>query len=110
MFSGNNTRINNNEVQHYCMILTDGGGIYTYSGYVTPSTGSKIYNNIVHDGVGELAGTTGTVPLVRSIYLDINTGNTQVYNNSCFNNPDGGLFSSSSSNCNFHDNTFYNNV
>ena len=31
-FTGNNTRINNNEVSNHCLLLMDGGGIYTWTG------------------------------------------------------------------------------
>ena len=110
-FTGNNTRVNNNEVSNHCLLLMDGGGIYTWTGpNGTPTTGSKIYNNIVHDGYGNNEGTTEVNHLCQGIYLDENTRNTEVYNNTLFSNPYGGIFSNANQNCNFHDNTCYNNV
>ncbi|MEO8765341.1 MAG: PA14 domain-containing protein [Ginsengibacter sp.] len=110
-FGGNNTSIHHNEVSHHCMVLMDGGGIYTWTGPHAQFKASKIYNNIVHDGIGDNQGSTnGTRPtLVQGIYCDENTGNTEVYNNVCFNNPSFGIFSNSNSHMNFHDNTCYNN-
>lgn len=110
-FTGNNTRINNNEVSHHCMLLMDGGGIYTWTGPSgTPTTGSKIYNNIVHDGYGNNEGTTEPNRLCQGLYLDENTRNTEVYNNSLFSNPYGGIFSNANTNCNIHDNVCYDNT
>lgn len=110
-FTGNNTRVNNNEVSHHCLLMMDGGGIYTWTGVSgTPSTGSKIYNNLVHDGYGNNEGTTEPNRLCQGLYLDENTRNTEVYGNSFFNNPYGGIFSNANTNCNIHHNTCYNNV
>jgi hypothetical protein len=110
-FGGSNTSIHHNEVSHHCMILMDGGGIYTWTGPHPQFKGNKIFNNIVHDGIGDNAGSTnGTKPtLVQGIYCDENTGYTEVYNNTCFNNPAFGIFSNSNSYMNFHNNTCYNN-
>ena len=76
----------------------DGGGIYTSGPGSTGTlftTGSKIYINIVHDGFGNNSGTTVVNPLCQGIYLDENTRNTEVYNNTFFNNRYGGIFSNS---------------
>ena len=73
------------------------------------STGSKIYNNIVHDGFGNNAGTTEVNPLCQGLYLDENTRNTEVYNNTFFNNWYGGIFSNANQNCIIRNNTCYNN-
>jgi hypothetical protein len=110
-FNGANTRVNNNEVMHYGLNLMDVGGIYTYYGTTwPPTTGGKIYNNIVHDGIGDKSGTTNVgTPSVFGIYLDDNTRNMQVYNNSCFNLPYSGFFGNNEDSCNFYNNTFYNN-
>ena len=93
-FTGNNTRINNNEVSNHCLLLMDGGGIYTWTGPSgTPTTGSKIYNNIVHDGYGNNEGTNGTNrPLHRVSILDENT-RIQRHIIILFNNSLGGIFS-----------------
>ena len=110
-FTGNNTRINNNEVSNHCLLLMDGGGIYTWTGPAgTPTTGSKIYNNIVHDGFGNNEGTTEPNRLCQGLYLDENTRNTEVYNNSFFNNSYGGIFSNANQNCIMRNNTCYNNT
>ena len=59
LYLGSNVRINNNHIQHFCLNLQDGGGIYTWTGPQNPqTTNNKIYNNIVHDGFGDNLGTT----------------------------------------------------
>lgn len=95
----------------------DGGLIYTWNGIpgATSFTGQKIYNNILlnSSGLSSIAGTTQAVTssLVHGVYLDANTRNVEVYNNTCANLGWGGGYSySGSSNNNWHNNTFYNNV
>jgi parallel beta-helix repeat protein len=109
-FTGNNTRINNNHIQHCQMQLMDGGSIYTWTGPAKPTTGSKIYNNIVHDGIGDDRGTPSLgVKLVHGIYLDDNTANTEVYGNTCFNFSHSGIYIHNTHESNIHDNTAFNN-
>ena len=108
-FTGNNTRINNNQVQHWETELMDGAAIYTWTGPNIPTTGSKIYNNIVGNAVGTVEGTpVKTVPLVHGIYTDDNTANTEVYSNTIFNIPYAGIYIHNTYKSNVHNNTIYN--
>jgi parallel beta-helix repeat protein len=109
-----NARVNNNEITNFCLLLMDGGGIYTYSG---SASYSKIFNNIIHGGYGDNSGTSvandPTERLAHGIYLDGgmngSTKNIEVYNNTCFNNALSGIYSNGNAYCNFYDNTCYNN-
>lgn len=110
-----NARIDHNEVSNHCLHLQDGAGIYEYS-HDDPQT--RIFSNIVRDGWGDNTGTPSTDILAHGIYLDEgfptvygtgNTRNVEVHHNHVFNNRGYGIFSNSNTNCNFHDNTSYNN-
>src|SRR4029079_19079487 len=47
-FLGSNTIIQNNYVNHYCLTLRNGAGIYTYNGSTSATrSGIQILNNIV---------------------------------------------------------------
>ncbi len=112
-FLGDNMLIHHNLISNYNMTKMDGGGIYTWRGTQAINTGVKIYNNIIVNASGStsIAGTTETtISLVHGIYLDANTENAEVYNNTCANlGYSGAYFYSGTSNNNVHDNTFYNN-
>ncbi len=70
---GNNTSCYNNNIQNFCAMFTDGGGIYTYNGSSSATqSGVKIYSNIIINAIGQNAG----------IYLDEKTNNAEVYSNS----------------------------
>jgi parallel beta-helix repeat protein len=107
-FSGNNSIVRNNYVTNYCNILDDGGGIYTGGNNYT---GRKIYNNIViNNPTVKTAsyGTTGSTVEVNGIYLDDNTANTLVYNNSSSGNSTG-LYFHACHEITAYDNILYNN-
>jgi len=92
----------------------DGGGIYTYFGATRSTrTNQKVYNNIVLNGIGSNDGTANAgIPIVHGIYLYLDgaSANIELYNNTCSNNPRGGLFiNGGDSAINAHDNTLYNN-
>lgn len=109
-FLGNNIITRFNFISQFNRTKMDGGAIYTWLGSATEHTGCKIYNNIIIDAPSSTAGTNQTTALAHGIYLDANTENVEVYNNSVSGMAYGGAYIySGSSNNNFHDNTFYNN-
>lgn len=109
-FYGNSIIVRNNFIDTFCAILDDGGGIYTYTG-----TGRAIMNNILIDhniiinGLGAVDGTYGSFPEIASgIYLDNESANVEVSNNSILSSHEYGIFSNeNNSNINIHDNTVY---
>ncbi len=76
--TGSNTEIKNNFINLSCMLLNDGGGIYTSGGsYV----GRVFSNNIIlNSGVGNM-----NADLAEGIYLDEYSANVTVKNNTIAN-------------------------
>jgi hypothetical protein len=110
-FNSSDVIVRNNFITNYCLTKMDGGGIYTYFGTTRSTrTNQKVYNNIILNGIGSIAGTTYTVPIVHGIYLDGMTSSVELYGNTISNNVYSGLFiNSGDSAINAHDNTLYNN-
>lgn len=109
-FYGNDVLVKNNFVNGFCSILDDGGGIYTYTGTRTAMTNCRITGNIVLNGVGAIAGTSGNQSTTAvGIYLDNNTKNVEVDNNTVANCNTYGMLMNNPSYINTHNNTFYNN-
>jgi hypothetical protein len=126
-FGGDSTIVRNNLVSHFCLNKQDGGGIYTFTSgtgadSVTWTHRRKVYNNIVLNGIGNIQGTYNyliyadtlrALPnklLASGIYMDNNTSQVDITNNtSAYNSQDGVLINSG------HDiimrgNNIYNNV
>jgi len=106
IFLGNNTLVQNNFVNGFCLVKDDGGGIYTYQ-----ATGTqRVLNNIVLNGLGAPDGTNDHVASAQGIYIDDYSANVEVAGNTSANNSYAGLILHNSSYINVHDNTFYNNA
>jgi len=96
-FHGDNTTIQNNFINHSCNNLTDGGAIYT-DGDNTTSSNLKILGNIALNG-----GDNG-------IYLDAQTNNVEVANNTLSGFVRAAYFINQDHDINLHDNTAYDNL
>jgi len=112
-FYGNNILVKNNYIDTYCVILDDGGGIYTYTGPRTQMSNVKIIGNIVVNGHPDIsmvpASTEIPLGIAPGIYLDERSRNVEVANNSVANTSHSGIFINSSAGyINVHDNTVYN--
>ncbi len=109
-FKGNSVVVKNNFVNNSCLVKDDGAGIYTYRDGSEPiEYGQKIISNIVLNSRGASEGTNPMVTQAQGIYLDGNTMNVEVFNNTAANCTDYGLFMNGSQNINVKGNTFYNN-
>lgn len=83
---GSYNQIKNNIVNHSCLKLDDGAGIYTFSGSATNTdVGIIISGNTVMNSIGNLAGTNLTHSFAEGIYLDNNRHDVTVQNNLVFN-------------------------
>ncbi len=110
-FVGNNVIIKNNEIDRFCMVKSDGGGIYTYG-----ETGSErqISGNIISNGMADFYGTNldprspGSSE-AHGIYMDGNSNNVLIEKNTSFNNAHAGLFLGSTLNIVVKNNLLYNN-
>lgn len=110
-FSGYSNLIQNNSVNNFCKVIDDGGGIYV-SGATHSAIGSIIRYNTVLEGIGNGDGTDNPSSLaVQGIYLDQNSDNIEVYNNTAANCSDSGFYMNTGANNNFvHDNLFLDNL
>ncbi|HMO62588.1 MAG TPA: right-handed parallel beta-helix repeat-containing protein [Ferruginibacter sp.] len=108
---GSNITIRNNVIDTYCTIKSDGGGIYTWNADPVPVTytNRKIIGNIILNGVGSMEGTAGEEPDVDGIYMDDNTGNVEILDNTVYNVAGAGMYIHNSFNMNIQRNTLYNN-
>lgn len=83
-FSGQNTLIEYNYIDHTCVTKDDGAGIYTWSNdYTLPGAmGTVVRYNIVINSVGAVDGTPDPdyVP-ANGIYMDDRIHDVQVYGN-----------------------------
>ncbi len=79
---GGNTTIKNNFINNFCMVVDDGGGIYTSS---TRYPNRVIIGNIIINGISAPEGTNRTYCMADGIYLDepisdvLTVGNTVAY-------------------------------
>lgn len=110
-FIGNNTTVKNNYVDSFCLVKSDGGGIYTYE---ETGTARKITGNIVSNGIGDQYGINADFNnpyaiQVHGIYMDGNSSNVSIEDNTVFNNSHSGLFFGSSTNMTAKNNLLYNN-
>jgi hypothetical protein len=108
-FNNSNSITRFNYVTNYCNFLDDGAGIYT-SG--STATGRMIYNNIVinNSNITAAQGVPGATGVdVNGIYLDNNSANILVFNNTSANNQTAGIFLHNAHEIEVHDNICYNN-
>lgn len=89
-FQGNNVTIRNNVINYFAFVKDDGGGIYTYAAGTDASPGKSytnrtISNNLVMNGVGAPNGRNSPNLFVSGIYLDGQSMNVNVLNNSVYN-------------------------
>ena len=81
------TIVKNNFIDKFCTLIDDGAGIY--GGHNAIVTG-----NIIINGIGNADGTYGTFPTIAAgIYMDINSSNVEISNNSVSKSTAYGIFS-----------------
>ena len=110
---GNNNLIKNNVINTYCYVKSDGGGIYTWNNDIPVAmtyTGNKIIGNIILNGVGATEGTPGSSPDVDGIYMDDNTSNVEITDNTVANVAGAGMYIHNNFNMNIQRNTLYANL
>ncbi|NVO04323.1 MAG: right-handed parallel beta-helix repeat-containing protein, partial [Bacteroidetes bacterium] len=101
------SQVRNNLINHFCLNLNDGGGIYTAG---TTSISRVIDGNIVLNGIGDLTGTTTTTKIVEGIYIDEPTSDIDITNNTCAFNAYSGLKLHNANNIRVRENTFFGNT
>jgi uncharacterized repeat protein (TIGR02059 family) len=94
--------IKNNYINEVCLLLNDGGGIYTNG----EGTDRIIDGNIILNSRGNSSGTPyPTRSIARGIYLDQFSSHTKVINNTVANCTESGYMVHTG-----HDNTFTDNI
>jgi len=109
-FNGNSTIVKNNFINNFCITKDDGGGIYTYLGKSAPHKGSKVIGNIILNGAGAGEGAGYPfLPSANGIYMDNNTANVEIRDNTVANCSDMGIYLHNANNITIKNNTVYNN-
>ncbi|WP_366182490.1 right-handed parallel beta-helix repeat-containing protein [Flavobacterium ovatum] len=105
-FAGGNTTVQYNEVANYCAVKDDGGGIYTVN---NQNANNLILKNIVHDAPGAFKGNpVGATPKTAGIYVDNNTNNHVISQNTVYNVGAWGIMTNLSGTNTITDNTVFN--
>jgi len=106
--------VRNNFINHFCLNLNDGGGIYTAGNGTTSYPGGVsdrvIDGNIVLNGVGNLLGTTTSIKIIEGIYIDEPTMDIDITNNTCAFNAYSGIKLHNANNIRIRGNTLFGNT
>jgi parallel beta-helix repeat protein len=103
-FAGQNSKASNNYISNFCLLRTDGGGIYTYGSYNNPNVISDtISNNIITNGIGQNFIAAG-------IYMDDNSSGFLINNNTITNCNIYGIFLHNASTMTVTNNTISNRI
>lgn len=93
---GSNHIITKNHIYNFCLGFNDGGGIHAYYNNVWQgrTRNNLIQNNIIHDGIGDLSGVTGSASANRTVGLYEDSGgcDNTFDNNFSYNNADNSMF------------------
>lgn len=108
--NGNYITVKNNLIDSFCITKDDGAGIYSCGNSSTTTSGKKIIGNIILNGLGESAGTSWPSLIAEGIYMDNNTSNTDVSNNTIAGCNNQGVYIHSSYAINITNNTMFNNL
>ncbi|GHB63617.1 T9SS type A sorting domain-containing protein [Persicitalea jodogahamensis] len=104
-YLGKNFVVRHNDIQRFCIIKDDGGGIYT----VGNKNPNKVYENFVHHAPGaRLGAPAGEQVKTIGIYIDNDSRAQEVFNNTVYNLGNWGILANLSGNNYFYDNTLYN--
>lgn len=112
-FQGSNLSISKNIINRFTTVLDDGAAIYTYNRGDSPSSVDQwsartVANNIISNGIGAGAGTASGAAQSYGIYLDLNTNNVSIANNTIFDVASKGITLNSPQQVSITDNTIYN--
>ncbi|RYE32043.1 MAG: hypothetical protein EOP48_31200, partial [Sphingobacteriales bacterium] len=95
----------------FTMVKDDGGGIYTWKGAEnnTANFERKIINNIILKGKGAPSGTNNTFQHAHGIYIDDNSDNVEISNNSIAECSESGIYIHNSRKITISGNTLFDN-
>ena len=108
-FAGDSIIIRNNVITNFCMIIDDGGGLYTGGSDNSQHVKRELENNIVLNGVGAGEGTDNpTYTAAEGIYIDDHTNSIKIINNTVAN-CNNGIHIHNSHDISIIGNTLYSN-
>ncbi len=105
-FAGDNIEVKNNFITNIALLLDDAGGIYTGN---DAFVGRVIEGNIILNISGNSDGSTNNTPMSEGIYLDENSANVLVQNNTVANSQNSGIKLHKGHNNIIKTNTSFNN-
>ncbi len=108
-FRGSNILVKNNIVSNFCLIKSDGGGIYTWDGDQKNRTNEIITGNILFGCTAYSVPVSNIRPHVDGIYLDDCSRGLTVSNNTIANCINSGIYLHGANNVIVTGNTCYNN-
>lgn len=108
-FFGSNVLIQENVINHFCLVIDDGGGIYTWSDGKSEPSNRKILNNLILNGWGAPngSGNAAGTPPAEGIYLDDRTPNVEVIGNTIAYCSNKGIYLHNSRKCIVKNNTIF---
>ncbi len=104
-----NTTLQRNRVSNFCLVKSDGGGIYLWNRNKRPITNTHLISNIVYNGIGTPDGTSGLLVGANGIFLDECLENVELTNNSVFDCHGYGIYLHAVSGITVTGNTSINN-
>jgi hypothetical protein len=105
LFIGTGSQVRNNFVNHSCLVLDDGGGIYTNG----TGTNKIIDGNIVLNTIGNAEGTNNPDMYGQGIYCDDGSSTYTVSNNTSAGNSSAGYLFHNANTITMRNNTAYDN-
>lgn len=105
-FYGANTIVQKNVISNFCMVNTDGGGIYSWNGTNTILSGTKVLYNILTSTKAQT--TYSETHLIAGVYLDDYSNGVDVADNTIIGSPMG-VFLHEAYNVIVQRNTMFNN-
>lgn len=112
-FRGENVRVYNNVISNYGYVYEDGGGIYTWNGDSSSLADriTYVYDNIVYNGkLDSHVAAGGNEPQVNGIYMDDNTRNVIIENNTVYNMSGLGIYAHAGNHISILNNNVYNTL
>ena len=106
----NNSLIRRNQIADFCLVKSDGGGIYLFNGNLAPLHNIRIESNIIQRGVGTYGGLASQVLSgAHGIFLDDCVENVAILDNTVFDCNGFGILMHAVSHVSMLRNTCYNN-
>ena len=105
-----NTTIRQNVVSNFCMVKSDGGGVYLWNGSLLPMKNILIQSNIIQNGVGTSGSFLGTtLSGAHGVFLDDCVENVTLSDNTILDCHGLGIYLHAVSHISLIRNTCFNN-